>query len=308
MEFKQKHIISMRSLSRDEITHILHTAALLKEKACPDLLRGKIIASLFFEPSTRTRLSFESAVCRLGGRILSLGSSEISSLSKGESFSDTIRMIESYSDLIVIRHPADGAASLASQIVDIPVINAGDGSNQHPTQTLLDLFTIQEAFGSLEGKKIAFIGDLKYGRTVHSLSRALSLFGAEMFFISPPSLELPEYMLSELEDRGTLYHVLESFDDILPEIDILYMTRIQEERFPDEEDFEKVRNSYVLNRKNVLGRCKKEAVILHPLPRVNEISTDLDDTPHARYFRQAANGVPVRKALLALCTGAPIPS
>lgn len=304
MKNSRKDIISMNDLSKAEIIHILETAKKLEEHPQPDLLKGKVVSALFFEPSTRTRLSFWSAAERLGAQVLGFDSAGGTSKSKGESLSDTIRMAEAYSDVIVLRHPNDGAARLSAEVSNAPVINAGDGSNQHPTQTLLDLYTMQkerELTGeTLEGMKVAFVGDLKYGRTVHSLAKALSHFNAEMYFIAPEQLQMPEYILEDLNKSGIKYHIHEKFDDILNELDFFYMTRIQRERFPDDEEYQKVKGVYVINRENIVGKCKDTMRILHPLPRVDEISTCLDDTKYARYFEQAANGVPTRQALLAL--------
>ena len=269
-----------------------------------NFLKGKIIATLFFEPSTRTKMSFESAAFRLGAQVLQLPPLEQSSVKKGESFSDTIRMVESYSDVIVVRHPNDGAARLASITSKKPVINAGDGSNQHPSQTLLDLYTILDEKGTLENLKIAFVGDLKYGRTVHSLAKALTHFNPSvMYFVAPQSLQMPEYLMEDLKKNGIKYEILEDFRDCLDKIDVFYMTRIQKERFPDIEDYEQVKGIYVINKENILGKCKDDMIILHPLPRVDEISTDLDDTKHALYFKQARNGIPVRQAMMMTVLG-----
>lgn len=298
-----KDIISMRSLEKEKIEKILDMAKKLEENPQPELLRGKVISSLFFEPSTRTRLSFYSAAQRLGAQVLGFDSPDGTSLKKGESLVDTVKMAEAYSDVIVMRHPLDGAAKLAAEAVKVPVVNAGDGSNQHPSQTLLDLYTIKKERGTLDNLKIAFVGDLKYGRTVHSLSKALTHYGAEMYFVAPESLQMPAYVLEDMDKAGIKYHIVDDFRDILTEIDVFYMTRIQKERFPDEEEYNKVKGVYIINRDNILGKCKDEMIIMHPLPRVDEISEDLDDTKHARYFEQAANGVPTRQAMLATVLG-----
>jgi len=298
-----KDIISMRSLKKNEIEKILELAKRLEENPQPDLLKGKVVSSLFFEPSTRTRLSFYSAAQRLGAQVLGFDSPDGTSLKKGESLADTVKMAAAYSDVIVMRHPLDGAAKLAGESVKVPVLNAGDGSNQHPSQTLLDLYTIKKERGNLDNLKIAFVGDLKYGRTVHSLSKALTNYGAEMYFVAPDSLQMPDYVLEDMDKAGITYHIVEDFRDILSEIDVFYMTRIQKERFPDEEEYAKVKGVYVINKGNILGKCKDEMIIMHPLPRVGEISEDLDDTKHARYFEQAANGVPTRQAMLATVLG-----
>ena len=296
-----KDIISMNDMSKEEILEILEIAEKIEnssEEEKLNFLKGKIIATLFFEPSTRTKMSFESAAFRLGAQVLQLPPLEQSSVKKGESFSDTIRMVESYSDVIVVRHPNDGAARLASTTSKKPVINAGDGSNQHPSQTLLDLYTIKEEKGTLNNLSIAFVGDLKYGRTVHSLVKALTHFNPTIYFVSPKILQMPAYLIDDLDKNNIKYEILEDFRDCLDKIDVFYMTRIQKERFPDIEDYQKVKGVYVINKKNILGKCKEDMIILHPLPRVDEISTDLDETKHALYFKQAKNGIPVRQAMM----------
>ena len=296
-----KDIISMNDMSKEEILEILEIAEKIEnssEEEKLNFLKGKIIATLFFEPSTRTKMSFESAAFRLGAQVLQLPPLEQSSVKKGESFSDTIRMVESYSDVIVVRHPNDGAARLASTTSKKPVINAGDGSNQHPSQTLLDLYTIKEEKGTLSNLSIAFVGDLKYGRTVHSLVKALTHFNPTIYFVSPKILQMPTYLIDDLDKNNIKYEILEDFRDCLDKIDVFYMTRIQKERFPDIEDYQKVKGVYVINKKNILGKCKEDMIILHPLPRVDEISTDLDETKHALYFKQAKNGIPVRQAMM----------
>ena len=296
-----KDIISMNDISKEEILEILEIAKKI-EKTSEDeklnFLKGKIIATLFFEPSTRTKMSFESAAFRLGAQVLQLPPLELSSVKKGESFSDTIKMVESYSDVIVVRHPNDGAARLASTTSQKPVLNAGDGSNQHPSQTLLDLYTIKDEKGTLNNLSVAFVGDLKYGRTVHSLVKALTHFNPTIYFVAPKILQMPSYLIDDLDKNNIKYEILEDFRDCLDKIDVFYMTRIQKERFPDIEDYEKVKGVYVINKKNILGKCKEDMIILHPLPRVDEISTDLDDTKHALYFKQAKNGIPIRQAMM----------
>ena len=296
-----KDIISMNDMSKEEILEILEIAEKIEktsEEEKLNFLKGKIIATLFFEPSTRTKMSFESAAFRLGAQVLQLPPLELSSVKKGESFSDTIKMVESYSDVIVVRHPNDGAARLASTTSQKPVLNAGDGSNQHPSQTLLDLYTIKEEKGTLNNLSIALVGDLKYGRTVHSLVKALTHFNPVIYFVAPKILQMPSYLIDDLDKNNIKYEILEDFRDCLDKIDVFYMTRIQKERFPDIEDYEKVKGVYVINKKNILGKCKEDMIILHPLPRVDEISTDLDDTKHALYFKQAKNGIPIRQAMM----------
>ena len=296
-----KDIISMNDMSKEEILEILEVAEKIEktsEEEKLNFLKGKIIATLFFEPSTRTKMSCESAAFRLGAQVLQLPPLELSSVKKGESFSDTIKMVESYSDVIVVRHPNDGAARLASTTSRKPVLNAGDGSNQHPSQTLLDLYTIKDEKGTLNNLSIAFVGDLKYGRTVHSLVKALTHFNPVIYFVAPKILQMPSYLIDDLDKNNIKYEILEDFRDCLDKIDVFYMTRIQKERFPDIEDYEKLKGVYVINKKNILGKCKEDMIILHPLPRVDEISTDLDDTKHALYFKQAKNGIPIRQAMM----------
>ena len=296
-----KDIISMNDMSKEEILEILEVAEKIEktsEEEKLNFLKGKIIATLFFEPSTRTKMSFESAAFRLGAQVLQLPPLELSSVKKGESFSDTIKMVESYSDVIVVRHPNDGAARLASTTSQKPVLNAGDGSNQHPSQTLLDLYTIKDEKGTLNNLSIAFVGDLKYGRTVHSLVKALTHFNPTIYFVAPKILQMPSYLIDDLDKNNIKYEILEDFRDCLDKIDVFYMTRIQKERFPDIEDYEKLKGVYVINKKNILGKCKEDMIILHPLPRVDEISTDLDDTKHALYFKKSKNGITIRQAIM----------
>ena len=298
----KKDIISMNDFTAEEILLILKKAEAIEKMSDEEklsLMHGKIVATMFYEPSTRTKLSFESAAMRLGANILYFDT-EHSSVKKGESFSDTIRMVESYSDIIVIRHPMDGAARLAASVSHKPVLNGGDGSNQHPSQTLLDLYTIMKEKGTLENLHIAFTGDLKYGRTVHSLVKALKHFHPIIYFVSPSMLSMPQYLLDDLDDAGVTYYIEENFTGCLDKLDVFYMTRIQRERFPDPEEYEKVKGVYIINRGNIEGKCKDDMIILHPLPRVNEIDVDLDTTKYARYFEQARNGIPIRQAMMML--------
>ena len=298
----KKDIISMNDFTAEEILLILKKAEAIEKMSDEEklsLMHGKIVATMFYEPSTRTKLSFESAAMRLGANILYFDT-EHSSVKKGESFSDTIRMVESYSDIIVIRHPLDGAARLAASVSHKPVLNGGDGSNQHPSQTLLDLYTIMKEKGTLENLHIAFTGDLKYGRTVHSLVKALKHFHPIIYFVSPSMLSMPQYLLDDLDDAGVTYYIEENFTGCLDKLDVFYMTRIQRERFPDPEEYEKVKGVYIINRGNIEGKCKDDMIILHPLPRVNEIDVDLDTTKYARYFEQARNGIPIRQAMMML--------
>lgn len=295
-----RDFISMKDFTKNDILEVLKVANELEGKNSTGLLKNSIVGSLFFEPSTRTRLSFTSAVYRLGGQVLGFDSPDATSLKKGESLRDTIKMTEAYSDVIVMRHPKDGAARFAADVSKVPVINAGDGANEHPSQTLLDLYTIQKEFGSIENKKVAFVGDLKYGRTVHSLTKALEMFNCEFYFVAPESIQIPEYITRELDSKGIKYTLVDDYKEILKEIDVMYMTRIQKERFDSIEEYEKVAGVYIINKESILGRCKENMIILHPLPRVDEIEIDLDETKHARYFEQAANGVPTREAIFAI--------
>src|SRR3989338_5315863 len=301
-DFKGKDIISIRDFSKDDLLYILSIAAKIEKKNDPSLVAGKIASILFYEPSTRTRLSFAAAIKRMGGNTIGFDQGEVSSMKKGETLWDTIKMAEQYSDVIIIRHPVEGAARLAAEAASVPVINAGDGANQHPTQTLLDLYTIQKEKGKLDNLSIGFLGDLKYGRTVHSLAMSLSHFKTKMFFISPHALKMPSYYLDELKEKGIVYKEAESLSDVSKELDVLYVTRVQQERFPDPVEYEKYKHAYRLN-KSLLDISKKDLIIMHPLPRVGEIDPELDETENAVYFRQAGNGIPVRQALLALVLG-----
>lgn len=301
MKFKGRDIISIRDFSKDDLLYILKIAKEM-EKDKPKLLEGKILATLFFEPSTRTRLSFESAMYRLGGKVIGFSDEKVSSIKKGETVWDTIKMTERYSDVIVIRSPIEGSARLAAEAASVPVINGGDGANQHPTQMLLDLYTIQKTKKRIDGLKIGFLGDLKYGRTVHSLAIALSYWEVEMYFVAPDALQMPEHYIKELKEKGIKCYKTSDIFKISKKLDILYVTRIQQERFPDPMEYEKYKNAYRLD-KTLLDYIKKDLKIMHPLPRVGEISPELDDTEHAIYFEQAGNGIAVRKALLALVLG-----
>jgi aspartate carbamoyltransferase catalytic subunit len=294
----RKNIISIPDFSREELELVVETAARLKASPRNDLLKDRLIASCFFEPSTRTRLSFETAVQRLGGRVIGFADGGNTSARKGETLADSIKIISSYSDAVVMRHPREGAARLASEFSNVPVINGGDGSNQHPTQTLLDLFTIQETQGTLSELTVTFVGDLKYGRTVHSLTQALSLFNCHFYFVAPEALAMPDYICEELDERGVTYTLASSLEEVIPQTDILYMTRVQRERF-DEAEFKKIQGKFVL-RAEMLRHAPDNLKILHPLPRVDEIESDVDATPYAYYFQQAQNGVYARQALLAL--------
>lgn len=295
----QKHIVSITDLTREELELIVSTAESLKTNPRPDLLKGKVVASCFFEASTRTRLSFETAVQRLGGTFIGFADGGNTSLAKkGETLADSVQVISSYTDAFVMRHPQEGAARLASEFSSVPVINGGDGSNQHPTQTLLDLFSIYESQGTLDGLKVAFCGDLKYGRTVHSLAQALCQFGAEFTFLAPDALYMPESMLDDFAEAGIKFKRAHNFSEVAHDADIIYMTRVQKERF-DETEYKHIASRYILTADH-LKEAKPNMRVLHPLPRVDEITVDVDHTPHAYYFQQAENGVYAREALLAL--------
>jgi aspartate carbamoyltransferase len=303
---KGKDILHGNQFSKKDIDSIIKNASYfereLKKKDSLNLLKGKILATLFFEPSTRTRLSFEAAMQRLGGGVISLGSIESSSVAKGETLTDTVRTVSQYADVIVIRHPRLGSAKEAADAVPIPVINAGDGAGQHPTQALLDIYTINKELGSLKNLSVSMVGDLKYGRTVHALAELLSLFQARLYFVSPNLLRMPEEITSGLRGRGIKVVETEDMFKAVSESTLIYMTRIQKERFGDLSEYERVKGSYIIN-KAFLDQFKKKITILHPLPRVNEINTDVDDYPGAAYFRQMRNGVFVRMALLAMVLG-----
>ena len=294
----RKHIISIPDFSREELELVVETAGRLKREPRNDLLKGRLIGSCFFEASTRTRLSFETAVQRLGGTVIGFADGGNTSAKKGETLADSLKIIGSYTDAVVMRHPKEGAARLASEFSEVPIINGGDGSNQHPTQTLLDLFSIYETQGRLDGLTVAFVGDLKYGRTVHSLTQALSLFGARFYFVAPEALAMPDYICEELDEKGIEYTIVNSLDDVVPQVDILYMTRVQRERF-DEAEFKKIQGKYI-RKADMHKGASTNMKLLHPLPRVDEIEVDVDATQHAYYFQQAKNGVYARQALLSL--------
>ncbi|AKZ65813.1 aspartate carbamoyltransferase [Candidatus Palibaumannia cicadellinicola] len=299
--FYRKHIISINDFSRKELELVLHIAACLKVRQQPELLKNKIIASCFFEASTRTRLSFETAIYRLGASVVGFSDASNTSWSKkGETLADTISVISTYVDAIILRHPQDGSAQLATEFSgQVPIINAGDGANQHPTQTLLDLFNIYETQGRLDNISIAMVGDLKYGRTVHSLTQALTKFNDNRFyFIAPETLGLPAYILQSIIDKGIKYSMHVNLADVIAQLDILYMTRVQKERL-DPTEYVNVKAQFVLQKHN-LTKVRNNLKVLHPLPRIDEIAYDVDQTPYAYYFQQASNGVFTRQALLAL--------
>jgi aspartate carbamoyltransferase catalytic subunit len=299
LDFKGRNIISLRDFKRDEIEFIIQKADEVSKNPRM-LLDGKILGLLFFEPSTRTRLSFEVAMKKSGGDVVGFSDSQLSSVAKGESLIDTIKTVDSYTDIIVIRHSNEGSARLAAEVSKNPVINAGDGPNQHPTQTLLDLYTIKRELGHLD-VRVTLIGDLKYGRTVHSLAYALALFKADITLVSPKGLEMPEEVLRDLKSMGAKIKAADVID--LSDTQVLYVTRIQKERFPDPEEYEKVKGAYKITLET-LSNTRDDLIILHPLPRIDEISTLIDKTKHAKYFQQVANGIPVRMAVLALIAGA----
>ncbi|GAB3683892.1 aspartate carbamoyltransferase [Salinarchaeum chitinilyticum] len=297
---RHDHVLTARQLSRGDVEEVLDRAAEIAEdpSAVADRHAGALLGLCFFEPSTRTKMSFEAAIKRLGGDVVDMGSVESSSVKKGESLADTIRVIEGYADALVLRHPRQGAAKMASEFVDVPLLNAGDGAGHHPTQTLLDLFTIREAHG-LDDLTIGIMGDLKYGRTVHSLAHALTTFDARQHFISPESLQLPRGVRYDLHEAGAQVREHTELEDVLPSLDVLYVTRIQRERFPDENEYRQVAGEYRIDSET-LDAASDDLAVLHPLPRVDEIAPEIDDTEHAQYFQQAHNGVPVRMALLDL--------
>lgn len=299
---KNRSLISINDYSKEEYIKILDIAEDFEKNPRQKILENHVVATLFFEPSTRTRLSFESAISQLGGKFIGFTDSSSSSVSKGETLMDTIKTVANYSDLIVMRHPLDGSARWASEVTDVPIINAGDGANQHPTQCLLDLYSIRKTQGTLENIHIAFVGDLKYGRTVHSLVIALSQFNTTFHLVSPEELKLPSVIKKYIKDASLSYHQYTDIEDIMDKVDILYMTRIQRERFADPMEYEKVKNSYIL-KNDMLENSKPNMRVLHPLPRVNEIEEAVDQNPKAYYFQQALNGVYVREALMASILG-----
>lgn len=301
-----KHVISVHDLSAEQIVTVLdkaeHMVEIAKGRATSDLLMGKVLASIFFEPSTRTRLSFETAMNRLGGGVVGFAGTEATSVVKGETLADTIRMVSGYADAVVLRHPREGAAKLATEFSDVPILNAGDGAGQHPTQTLLDLFTIRTEKGRLENLNISLVGDLRYGRTVHSLAYALSKFGNTINLVSPEGLEMPGEVVGYLKDKGMFGQACHALDEVIADTDILYVTRIQKERFPDPVEYKKVAGIYRVDPK-LVSQGPEDMIIMHPLPRVQEISPEVDALPQAKYFIQAFNGVPVRMALLSMVMG-----
>ncbi|MBN75474.1 MAG: aspartate carbamoyltransferase [Euryarchaeota archaeon] len=303
-------LITMDDMTNEEIVSLLDDAERLLPVAHGEeflpLLQGKLLANMFFEPSTRTRMSFETAMKRLGGDVVNLGDVKSSSAVKGETLYDTMRMVDGYCDIAALRHPRQGAAQYAADACDIPIMNGGDGAGHHPTQTLLDLFTIRQAHGRLDGLTVALVGDLRYGRTVHSLSHALARFDCELIFISPNQLSMPTDIVSDLTESGAKITETDDLYSAIPEVDVIYMTRIQKERFPDDDEYEKVAGIYKLTAAD-LTAAKGEMIVMHPLPRVDEISPDVDASRHARYFEQAFNGVVARMALMCKLLGIDVP-
>lgn len=297
-----KSLISIHDFTKDEILHILEVARDFERDKCQPILHDKVIACIFFEPSTRTRLSFETASNRLGARVIGFPDAGNTSVRKGESLKDTIKMVSNYADLIVMRHPLEGSARYASEVSSVPVINAGDGANQHPTQTLLDLYSVRQTQGRLENLTINMVGDLKYGRTVHSLLQAMSHFDPTFIFTAPAELRMPDEYKTFLDQRRIPYTESADLNSHLDETDILYMTRVQQERFTDPIEYEKVKDTYRLEAR-MLGGVRENLKILHPLPRLTEIAEDVDETPYAYYFKQAENGVYVRMAIIAYLLG-----
>ena len=304
MKWDKQHIISIRDFSREEIDYVLKKSSEMEERLSHEktssLMKNKILANLFFEPSTRTRMSFEAAMKKLGGMTIGFDYPEVSSEVKGETIVDTVKIASGYADVVVIRHPVEGSARLAAENSDVPVINGGDGSNQHPTQTLLDLYTIKKEFKKIDGLNICIVGDLKYGRTVHSLTNALENYKVELCLISPQELKMPRGIVKDLEAKGI--SVKESAKLNVRDSDVIYVTRIQKERFPDPQEYERVKDAFVLDMQALEG-IKDDTIIMHPMPRVTEINPEIDATKYARYFQQAKNGIPVRMALLCLVSG-----
>jgi aspartate carbamoyltransferase catalytic subunit len=303
VEFKGRDIISIEDFSREEINYILKRSQTMESFAASgsDMLKGKILASLFFEPSTRTRLSFEAAMLKLGGSTIGFADAEIASVRKGENLADTVRTVENYADIIALRHPLEGSAKLAAEFSKVPILNAGSGAEEHPTQALMDLYTIQKEKGKIDGLKIALLGDLRYGRTVHSLACALSLYNIELYLISPESLRMRHGVIRAIQNKISIFEDT-NLEQVIPQIDVLYVTRIQKERFPDPAEYAKVKGIYKIDSKT-LKKAKKDMILLHPLPRVDEIAAEVDNKPQARYFQQVWNGIVVRMALLALVLG-----
>ena len=304
MKFEGRDIISIKDFTKEEINYILKIAQTMEPIATKgsDMLKRKILATLFFEPSTRTRLSFEAAMHKLGGSTIGFAEAELASVKKGENLADTVRTVENYADLIAVRHPLEGAARLAAEFAKVPIINGGSGAEEHPTQALLDLYTIMKEKKKINGLKIALVGDLRYGRTVHSLAYALSLYNIELYLVSPESLRMRREVLQTIKEKIPVIEKT-SLEKTVSQVDVLYVTRIQKERFPDPAEYIKVKGSYKIDM-NTLSEAKEGLIILHPLPRVDEIAPEVDNTPYAKYFPEVWNGIVMRMALLALISGA----
>ena len=304
--FYKQHILSVRQFTRDDLEHVFAVAAdmrtMVERVGTFDLLKGKVLANLFYEPSTRTSSSFIAAIERLGGSAIPINEVRYSSVAKGESLPDTVRTLECYSDVIVLRHPETGAAATAARYCRKPLINAGDGAGEHPTQALLDLFTIREELGRIDGLTVTMLGDLRYGRTVHSLSRLLALYDIRINYISPEILMMPADVVNELHERGVSQTTHDDLDQVLATTDVLYVTRVQKERFENPDDYESVKGSYVITP-DTMTHAKRQMIVMHPLPRVGEIAMEVDDDPRAAYFRQMEYGLYVRMALLAMVLG-----
>ena len=303
ISMKKQNFVTIANLSKDEILYLIRMAQEFEKHPNRELLKGKVVATLFFEPSTRTRLSFETAANRLGARVIGFTDAKVTSATKGETLKDTILMVSNYADVIAMRHHIEGAAQYASEVAPIPIINAGDGAHEHPSQCLLDLYSIYKTQGTLENLNIYLVGDLKYGRTVHSLITAMRHFNPTFHFIAPQELAMPQEYKIYCMEHGIKYVEHTEFNEqVISDADIIYMTRVQKERFSDLMEYERVKNVYILNRK-MLNLCKKNMKILHPLPRVNEIAYDVDDDPHAYYIQQAQNGLYAREAIFCHCLG-----
>jgi len=304
LKFKGRDITSIKEFTREEVDYILEVAGAMEPvaKSGSDMLRGRILGTLFFEPSTRTRLSFETAMHKLGGSVVGFAEPGTASIKKGENLADTIRVVENYADILVLRHPLEGAARFASEFAHIPVVNAGSGAEEHPTQALLDLYTILKEKGRIDGLDVALVGDLRYGRTVHSLAYALSLYDVKLHLVSPELLRMRREVLDIIREKIEVTEKTK-VTEVLPKLDVLYVTRIQKERFPDPAEYAKVRGTYRINL-DTLKNAKEGLIIMHPLPRVDEIAAEVDVTPYARYFQQVWNGIVVRMGLLALILGA----
>lgn len=304
LTFKGRDVVSVRDFSREEIEYLLDFSEAMEPLAVEgsDMLQGKILATLFFEPSTRTRLSFEAAMQKLGGSSIGFAEAEIASVKKGETLADTVRVVENYANIIALRHPLEGAARLASEFAEVPIINGGSGGKEHPTQALLDLYTIKKEKGKIDGLKIAFVGDLRYSRTIHSLAYVLSKYDVELYLVSPESLKMRRTVFQTIKEKIPVTPT-ENLEKIISEVDLIYVTRIQKERFPEPAEYAKVRGSYKIDLP-LLKKASEDMKILHPLPRVDEIAAEVDQTPYAHYFQQARNGIVVRMALLALILGA----